>query len=412
MFLELLKKFVFSVRAGSLVKRITWLSMVAISISVAAFLIVLFVMNGMNDNIEKRILAIEPHIVIEAKNRGEEKFLVDEKLQAFLKENTRNFNIYDTQDIIIRTFDGQFRGAVARGVSHDSLAHLNQQVTDMQLRRGGVNAPKWSASDLPQEGEILVGIDLARSLNLLEGDFVALITPESLLMAPGESPKVERVRVRKIISTELQDIDAQNLFYQRGYALNLFSSALSRKAGLEIWLDEGKEAESAKRRIEKLTPLKVETWMDRNSVMFFALRLEKIMIGIFLGLAGLIAGSSILTVLTLLISEKQRDIAILKTLGLSSKKAVQVFTQIGFSIAGVGVLTGSIVGLLVSIYIQHHPIVFDRDIYYDPEIPARVSWWLFFCVLIFSSALAWIGSLLPAKTAEEIQPSHALKMKN
>lgn len=395
-----------------MVKRIAYLSVIAITVSVTAFFVVLFVMNGMNENIETRILAIEPHVVVQADRKDQEPQLKDEKLVEFIRDNAKEFSAFDTQDVILRTFEGQFRGAVARGVSRDSLIRLNQKILELREKKGTVKGLTWDARDLPEEGEILIGIDLARALNILEGDFITVITPESLLMAPGEAPRLERVRVRKIISTDLPDIDTQNIFYQRGYALNLFSSSLSRKSGYEVWLAQGKNAESFKKKLSKLTSLPVETWIDRNSVMFFALKLEKFMIGLFLGLAGLIAGSSVLTVLTLLISEKRRDIAILKTLGLSTQKAIRTFTQIGCTLAGVGLGVGAILGLAISLYIENNPIMIESEIYYDPQIPARVSWILFILVMIGGAALSWFGSYWPARASRDISPAQTLKMKN
>jgi len=173
-----------------------------------------------------------------------------------------------------------------------------------------------------------------------------------------------------------------------------------------------KEIDSTKESLLKFSDVQVETWEDRNSALLYALKLEKLTIGFFLGLAGVIAGSSILTVLALLLSQKRRDIAILRTLGYSSRQTVLTFTQMGCMISGLGVITGTVLGTVVGYYIQYNPINFlPQQIYYDASIPALVDWGLIFAVLIVSSLIAVLGSYIPARTASEVQPSEALRIK-
>ena len=152
--------------------------------------------------------------------------------------------------------------------------------------------------------------------------------------------------------------------------------------------------------------------MQKNSALLFALRLEKLSIGSFLGLAGMVAASSILTVLALLLSQKRRDIAVLRTLGLSARETVKTFTFLGFSLASVGVLGGLVLGLCVSYYIQFNPIrLGTSDIYYDPTLPAQVDLWMVFGVMLVSAAIGIVGSYLPARAASEVNTSEALKIK-
>ena len=146
--------------------------------------------------------------------------------------------------------------------------------------------------------------------------------------------------------------------------------------------------------------------------LFFALKMEKLMIGTFLGLAGLIASSSILTVLVLLMSQKKRDIAIIKTLGLSQKRTLWLFTKMGLWISGGAIGLGSILGIGTSLYIEHNPVNILPNIYYDSSIPASVNYYFVLVVLIVAGLLAFFGSYLPAKATLKIQPAILLKQKN
>ncbi|HEY1078879.1 MAG TPA: FtsX-like permease family protein, partial [Bdellovibrio sp.] len=185
-----------------------------------------------------------------------------------------------------------------------------------------------------------------------------------------------------------------------------------RKLGIEAWLGSDQEAETVKKDLLNFSDVVVETWMDRNSALLYALKLEKLTIGTFLALAGIIAASSILTVLALLLSQKRRDIAILRTIGFSAKQTVQTFTLLGLSLASVGVLTGVILGTAIGLYIEANPLrLVSSEIYYDPSLPALVDFHLVFGVLLVSAIVAWLGSYIPARTAADVQPSDALRIK-
>ena len=180
---------------------------------------------------------------------------------------------------------------------------------------------------------------------------------------------------------------------------------------LHFWFASLSDAELAQEKLQKLG-ITSETWQEKNSDLFFALMMEKTMIGIFLGLAGLIASSSILTVLALLMSQKKRDIAIIKTLGLSQKKTLWLFTKIGLWISGGAIFIGLVLGLSISYYLQYNPVNILPNIYYDSSIPALVDLNFVFIVACVSFGLAFLGSYFPAKTTLDIQPAILLRQKN
>ncbi len=414
---HLFSHFIFSKRAGALVKRIAWLSMGAISISVTAFLVVLFVMNGMNASIKSRIMGLEPHLYVSVSDLKTPQSLENHPAFQRLKEDEGNkVYVYETQDVIIRSQDGQFRGGIARGLTRASLEYFIEQLKSLDKKStkkdGLLNSAVWDPQDIPEQGEVVLGVDLAQSLGVFEGDFISLMSPASLLLPIGEIPQFERVRVKYIVTTSLSDVDAQFLFYQRGNALSQLDNSGLKKIGIEAWLANPQQIEKTKESLLSFSDVQVETWEDRNSALLYALKLEKLTIGFFLGLAGMIAGSSILTVLALLLSQKRRDIAILRTLGFSSRQTILTFTQMGCMISGIGVLTGTLFGLVIGFYIQQNPINFlPQQIYYDASIPALVDGWLVAGVLVASFLIALLGSYIPARAASEVQPSEALRTK-
>lgn len=425
MVIYLFKKLVLSRRAGNLVRFIARLSMISIAVSVFAFLIVLFVMNGMNKSIETRIVSIEPHITIIPNDIKSIKNLEQSDLYKYIqKVGFHRYSVFDTQDVVVRTMEGQFRGAIAQGFSKESFQNLSEQLKNLSEQRHSksdavVDQQIWQETDIPELNEVFIGVDLARTLGVFEGDYLMILPPESLLLTAGESIKFEKVKIRRIISTNLADLDSQYIFYRRDLSLNTLKNSLSRKIGIEIWLEQAFDSGRIKEFLndwmddnKQANRWQIETWIDRNSALFYALRLEKIMIGLFLGLAGLVASFSILTVLALLISQKKRDIAMLRTLGVSQAKAIRYFVQIGVVLSSAGVLSGGVLALVVGYYIQYNPINVLPDIYYDSTIPAQVRLPLFFAVIVVSILIAFLGSYLPARIIEKITPAHVLRMKN
>lgn len=419
---HLLRHLIFSPRAGSLVRRIAWLAMGGIALSTTAFLVVLFVMNGMNASIKSRMLGLEPQLNISVADIKSGDALANHPVMQRIKEGEDNrAYVYETQDVIIRSQDGQFRGGIARGVSEDSLQYMMQQLQRMEKSKGHGNktsgetsegANFWNPADLPLESEISMGIDLAQSLGVFEGDFVTIVSPEGLLLPPGQTPKFERVRIKKILVTSIADLDAQYIFYQRGLALNNISEGYGKRLGIEVFAPESVDLTKMADELEKFEGVHVETWMQRNAALFYALKLEKITIGIILGLAGFIASIAIVTVLVLLLSQKRRDIAILRTIGLSGKQTVMLFTKMGLMLSGTGLLVGIVLGTLLSLYIQENPVQFlPADIYYDSSIPAKVDFVLVLGVIVVGGALAYLGSYFPSRTASHEEPSQALRSK-
>ena len=399
-----LKKLVLSSRSGALVRRITILSFLAIALSITAFFIVLFVMNGMNKNIKNRILTIEPHLTtVNTLAQEHELKKYFEKAQSIR---------YESLDLILRTIDGQFRGGEAIGYTDEGLKIWMNHLWQTKKLSHNRNYTDSSLADLLlSDNEIAIGVDLARSLSLLEGDELTLIPPETLLLSALETPIFQKVTVKRILNTDLYDLDSKLIIFNSEKSLKIFAKTLSRRTGTHAWFDSVERADETKKQLAGRNIVS-ETWQEKNSDLFFALKMEKLMIGTFLGLAGLIASSSILTVLALLMSQKKRDIAIIKTLGLSQRRTLWLFTRIGLWISGGAIALGSFLGVGISLYIQYNPINILPNIYYDSSIPAFVDFNLVGIVVAISALLALFGSYLPARATLRIQPAILLKQKN
>lgn len=403
-----LTKLIISHRSASLIRRISLLSFIAITLSVAIFFLVLFVMNGMNANIKTRILALDPHLTIVQK----------EKPLAALESNSdMSVVAFESYDLMLRTIDGQFRGTSAVGYDQVGISFWFKQLKDLKsTQQQNAQLSFYDPSidvDLElQPNEIAVGIDLARSLGLLEGDVVTLIPAESLLLSTMEAPVFEKATIRRIVTTDLYDLDSKLLFFNKEHSIKSLRSSPSKISGYHLWLKDIGKMEQTRVQLEAQGFDHVETWQQKNSDLFFALFMEKTMIGVFLGLAGLIASSSILTVLALIMSQKKLDIAIIKTLGYSSKKTLSLFLMMGLWISLSGLFLGTLIGVAAGYYLQFYPLNILPSVYYDSSIPALVNPVFTFWVVLGVTALAVVGCYIPARASLKIEPAILLKSKH
>lgn len=401
------ERYLFSARAGSLVKRIAWLSMLSIGVAVAAFILVLSIMSGLHYNINLRILALEPHLIAEFEKDTSESIILNHEIVKEMKiKRGIEIQLFDRQDVFLRTVDGIFHGAVARGVSDQSLSSMLKKIMELSKQSQSNSSTQF---EIPGQDEVIMGSGLAKQMNVFEGDHVTVLPPESLLMAPGENPPFSKVLVKQIVSTNVSELDSQMILFQRGKSLVNFVKTGSRRVGYDIWLKDPYEASNLKKSLAKYKDIKIETWRERNSAVFSALKLEKLMLGSFLGLSALITTFSIWSVLTLLITQKKKEMGLLMALGFSSIGLRDLFQQVGLYLAGIGLGSGAILGILGGLYLEKYPLKVLPDIYYDSEVPARVDFLFVGLVLIIALIVIYGAVRLAMSRLLALKPAEALR---
>lgn len=414
--IEFFRQFLLSRRAGSLVRTIAWLSIVSVSIGVFSLIVVLSVMNGFHEAIRKRLLAAEPHIVLSLLEKPTDlKMGLASEVFSLIESEKGTMDVIERQDIVLRTSEGVFSGAEARGVDRPSVLRLISAIEDANRsdRSGAYSVPASDDLSMAMEpGEVMMGTELARGLGIFEGDRITVIAPEALLLPPGEAPRFERVVVKRLLATNVADLDNKLFLYSRGQTLTGLGATASRRHEVEVWLQNPDQAESLKKSILKtdlnLKPQAVQTWGDRNSALFHALRLEIVAIGLFLSLSTLIAGFSIVTVLLILITQKRKEIGLLMGLGLSRRRTRALFTRLGLLLSSVGILSGAVLGVLFCWAIDSADTSILPEIYYDTTIPAKVNLLFVAGVVGFALGLAYIASYVPARRITELEPADAL----
>ncbi len=408
---DFFKHYLLSRRAGSLIRTVAWLSIAGVAIGVMSLVIVIGIMNGFNDSIRKRMLAVEPHLVARvAGSRTVDALKATPVFKKLSADSSLQTDVFENQDVIVRTVDGLFGGAVARGVEPKTLLYILREtrkaLAPADSDVGPAEVLEESANLGP--GEVIVGIDLARSLGIFEGDKITLIAPEALLLPPGEAPPFERALVKSLITTNIADIDAKMIYYGQGKSLAAFRLSPSREIGVEVRMPDPEDFSSLKGEIEALGA-KSESWVDRNSSLFFALKMEKLAMGVFLSLAALIASFSIVTVLVLLLTQKRKDIGLLMSLGLSPKQTRGLFVRVGLILSMIGIGGGLVLGIVFCLVINSVSIPILPDVYYDATIPATVEPKFVLGILLVASVIAFLSSWFPARATTRETPSSALR---
>ena len=408
------QRYILSKRSGSLAKIIAGLSVLGVGLGVCCFVFTLSVMNGFNDNIRERILSTEPHLTVNflaaSKTRTIKKSDLYKKIKTL---PLRSSQVFVEQDVILRTIDGIYNGAVAKGLDRSSLFQMLNRLQLYKKKQQGDEA-LWKENgghlSRSKSAGITVGVNLAHRLGILEGDTLTVIPPEVLLLPQGEVPYLEEVVVNKILTTDVPAIDDKFIFYSLGQSLKTLQSYSGRQLGVEVWLKETatQKLEEYKKDIEQ-PGVVVESWKDRNKTLFFALKLEKIVIGLFLALSGIIAICSVITLIVLLVSQKKKEIGAMMAFGMSPKMVTQIFSHIGFYLSFLGISGGLFLSLVLMWFVKTYPLDILPGIYYDSHIPVRIDLELIAMALVVCVILAFMSGWLPAKKLSVFNPSQAIR---
>lgn len=400
------KNYLLSRRSGALVRIIAWHCILGIAMGVAALIIVLSIMNGFNIVIRNRMLSVEPHLVFAQKERptSEQAAKLRTIVEAISRDGVTDVNRFESQDLILRSSEGYFGGAVARGYDVKSIHALMERV--WLAGRRDTAAPQEQSSDLGAR-EVILGVDLARTLGIFEGDEVVLVPPETLLLPKGEIPKLQKFKVRYLVSTQTPEIDSKLMFYSIDeYPAKMRS--LSLEQGFEVRLKNPYEAEKIK-NVLRAQGMELQTWGERDTSLFFALKMESWAMTLFLSLAVLITSFSIVIVMVLLMSQKRQDIGLLMAMGLSLRKVRWTFVKVGLMLSFLGIFSGIVFGVIVCTVLDTYPIELLPDIYTDSTLPAKLSGNILFFVVSCSTMIAIVGSCLPVWRYIISSPALALR---
>jgi len=400
---DFLRKFLFSKRAGALIKIISWLSVTGIGTGVCSLIIVLSVMNGFNTSIRARKFSVEPHLVVYFDRTPLSEIQAHPAVQWIKSQKDVQADVTETQDVILRTTDGFVQGAIAQGLSQETLNYIIENNRKRQ-KREVEDQKQWSLN----AGEVLVGSGVGDIMGLFENDQLVVISPESLLGPKDSLRNLESVRIRNFLHTDVDEIDSQKIFYILGKTLVRLRDTASLERVMEIRLPDPENYHEMRKKIESYG-LRVDSWKERNSNLFYSLKLEKFVVGLLLGLSTIIASFSLVTVMFLLITQKRKDIGLLLALGFPPLDLRNVFVRMGVLLAGIGIIGGTLLGLFLSFAIGRYSKGVLPAIYEETNLPSEIHFSQVLVILLIAMVLSYLTTWLSIRKLSQWEPVNALK---
>ncbi len=385
-------------------KVISIFSFLGIMLGVAILIIVMSVMNGFKTDLTKKILGLNPHVVIQSNG-----FLIDEN---FIKELKKNFKNISTN----RSFSGEgivignqnAKGVLLKGVIK------NEKNTKEFFKNYTI---KGNLNNL-NSNTVFIGSELAFNLNLREGDTLNVMSSAFVSTPLGSLPKQENFKIAGIFNTGFLEFDQNMIFLNIEDVLSIFNKDSSDQ-DIEIYLKDPLEANFFKEEIQKINKsLFIYTWSDLNKSLFSALKVERNVMFIILSLIVVVAAFNIISGLTILIKNKTKEIAILKTLGLSNKSIKKIFFLTGLTIGFFATVCGMILGILFSINIEKirsflYTVfkleIFPSDIYFLDKLPSEINPESIILIFLLSLFISAIASYLPAMRITKMSTFRALR---
>ena len=385
-------------------KIISIFSFLGIMLGVAILIIVMSVMNGFKTELTNKILGLNPHIVIQPNG-----FYIDEKYIFKIKNNFKDISVsktYSGEGIIIN--NDQAKGIIFKGVNKEEKKI--KEFLDKNTVSGDVK--KFN------KNSVFIGSELAFNLNLNEGDRINLMSSAFVATPLGSLPKQENFKIAGIFNTGFIEFDQSIIFLTTEDALSIFDKD-TKDQNLEIYLKDPLEANLYKKQIEKFNQnYFIYTWSDLNKSFFSALKVERNVMFIILTLIIIVAAFNIISGLTILIKNKTKEIAILKTLGLNNISIKKSFFLTGFTIGFFATISGIILGIIFSSNIEKVRIllskvfkleIFPSDIYFLEELPSEINLYSIFIIFILSILVSAIASYIPARHISKMKTFRALK---
>ena len=385
-------------------KIISIFSFLGIMLGVAILIIVMSVMNGFKTDLTNKILGLNPHIVVQPNS-----FQIDENFILKVKEKYPKMSLsksFTGEGIALNSNNA--KGVILKGVNK---SEKNISIFFENFITHG-DFKNFDASD------VLIGSELAFNLNLKEGDKLSLMSSAFVSTPLGSLPKQENFKIAGIFNTGFLEFDQNIIFLNIEDALSIFDKEV-KDQNIEIYLEEPLKANFYKEKLQKLNQnYFIYTWSDLNKTLFSALKVERNVMFIILSLIVVVAAFNIISGLTILIKNKTKEIAILKTLGLSNKSIKKTFFLTGLTIGFFATICGVVLGILVSLNVEKLRIflskvfkleIFPSDIYFLDKLPSEINLNSVIIIFIISLIISAIASYLPAKRISKMSTFRALR---
>ncbi len=391
---------------------ISAISMAGIALGVAALIIVLSVMNGFQKEVRDRMLSVVAHIEISRPGFGEPTGATD--WGTIAKEAMQVPEVKAAAPYIsgqaMLTRDDVVRGALIRGVIPESEANVSDIATEMQSGR---------LTDLrPGEFGIVLGLEIARSLGVMVGDKVTLVAPQGQITPAGIVPRLKQFTVVGVFASGHYEYDSTLVLIHIDDARKLFR--LDDYTGVRLKIKDMQQAPEVAAKLSRVisSNVLIRDWSQQNRNWFTAVQVEKRMMFIILTLIIAVAAFNLVSTLVMTVTDKQADIAILRTLGASPRSVQAIFViqgaLVGLIGCGLGVGLGVLVSLNIDVIVPFIERIFGvsfipKDVYFVNSLPSDLRWDDVTTIGIVSVVLSLLATLYPSWRAAKVQPAQALR---
>jgi len=380
-------------------------SFIGISLGVAVLIIVMSVMNGFRTELINKIVGFNSHVTVKSyEDKGIDQSKLNNKDLKLISENI----IFSNSGEAIIFKNNTSKGIVLRGYKGEDFSKL--EIIKNNKFKG--NRLKLS------KNYISIGNELSFALDLKIGDEITLMSPSGVETIIGSMPKQKTFIITSIFNSGLADFD-NNIALINIETLDEFFGYETKDRNLEIYLKNPNNIESQKHLVQKIFDKEfVYSWADMNSSLFSALKVERNVMFIILSLIIIVAAFNIISGLTILVKNKTRDIAILKSIGVLNKSIVKIFFLIGVIIGTSATIFGIFLGVTFSVYIENfrqflsstfNISLFPEEIYFLSKMPSEINPSSILLISVCSILITIIVSIFPAFKAAKLDPIQALK---
>ena len=395
-------------RKEGFISVIAGFSFLGITLGVATLIIVMAVMNGFRQELFDKMLGLNGHVVVHSLDPNFTNYDdIAGKIRA-VPGVKYALPLIEGQVMVSTTTSST--GALVRGLRETDLKEL--KAVSGNIRFGTLDG-------FDNKDGVALGTRLANDLNVKVGDYVTLLTPRGASTALGTAPRVKRYPVVAIFEIGMSEYDSSILFMPLAEAQRYFSHPDSVTV-LEVVLDSPDEVSDLGPKILETggRTIYVSDWRQRNATFFTALQVERNVMFLILALIVLVAALNIISGLIMLVKDKGRDIAILRTMGASRGSVMRIFFITGASIGIVGTLAGLLIGVLVCANIERlrefigwitDTELFSPELYYLSQLPAEMDTGETVSVVIMALVLAVLATLYPSWRASRLDPVEALR---